>query len=261
MSKGVLFLVVLVLAFVGFIVTQAIKVGGRSRPTTVVAPETSSATTVSTEDGNLVRVRTSSLPPPPPKDYAAIDRAINESREPVTYIADVLRNRGGNIARWVDRSNNPITVWIQPRTTVKDFWPDYRNLARDAFYTWSAAGIPVRFLFIDDSSSAEVRVRWVFNFPDRAAGKTYWARDINWWILGADIELALHSQSGEAYDKEAVHAIAIHEVGHLIGLDHSSNAENVMAARVRTLVLSPMDLRTANLIYRLPPGPTKEAGK
>jgi hypothetical protein len=257
MNKGLLVVVAIAAAFIAFIVTQAVKVRGRSRPAnTAVSAETSAA--VATEDGNLVRVRTSSLPPPPPKNYAAIQQAINESRDPVTYIDDILATRGGNIARWVDRSNDPITVWIQPRTTVKDFWPDYKDMARNAFYTWSAAGIPLRFLFIDDSAKAEVRVRWVFNFPDRAAGKTFWARDINWWILGADIELALHSQQGEAYDKQAVHAIALHEVGHLIGLDHAQSQENVMAARVRTLQLSPMDLRTANLIYRLPPGPTKQ---
>jgi hypothetical protein len=259
-TKGVAILVAIVIAFAVFIGVQAGKVRSRAKQG-AVAQDTSAGTSVATEDGNLVRVRTSSLPPPPPKDFVAIARAINESREPATYIDDILRNRGGNIARWVDRSNDPITVWIQPRSTVKDFWPEYRNLARNAFYTWSSAGIPIRFLFIEDSAAAEVRVKWVFNFVDAAAGKTYWARDVNWWILGADIELALHSQAGEAYDRQAVHAIALHEVGHLIGLDHATNPENIMAARVRTLQLSPMDLRTANLVYRLPPGPTTEPGK
>jgi hypothetical protein len=259
MTKGIAVLVAIMIAFAVFIGVQAGKV--RSRRAAATATQDTSAALVTTADGNLVRVRTSSLPPPPPKDYAAIERAINESRDPVTYIDDILRNRGGNIARWVDRSNDPITVWVQPRSTVQDFWPEYRNLARDAFYAWSAAGLPLRFLFIEDSAAAEVRVKWVHNFVDAAAGKTFWARDVNWWILGADIELALHSQSGEAYDREAVRAIALHEVGHLIGLDHPATAESIMAARVKTLVISPMDLRTANLIYRLPPGSTKEPGK
>lgn len=210
-----------------------------------------------TQEGDLVRVRRSDLPPPPPRDFAAIQREIAGGRD-LTYLDQILAARGGHIARWVDRRNNPITVWIQRAPGIRDFWPDFPDRARDAFYAWSNAGIPVRFLFIADSAAAEVRVRWVDHFADQAAGKTYWARDVNWWILGADIELALHAASGEAYDRHAVHAIALHEVGHLIGLDHSPNPDDVMSPRVRAMQLSPADLRTANLIYRLPPGAVRD---
>jgi predicted Zn-dependent protease len=109
-------------------------------------------------------------------------------------------------------------------------------------------------MFIDDSTAAEVRVRWVDRFNDAAAGKTYWARDQNWWIVDADIELATHRSSGEAYDQQMVRTIALHEVGHLIGLDHSSNPDDIMSARVHVMGLSAADLRTAALIYKLPPG-------
>jgi heme exporter protein D len=256
-NKPLVALSAIVLALAVFVGVQARKQHLRNREVASVAQDTSPAI-IATEDGNLVRVSRSTLPPPPAKDWVAIDRAIAEGRDPVTYMDDILRQRGNNVARWVDRSDNPITVWIQPRSPVRDFWPEYRNMARDAFYAWSSAGIPLRFLFIEDSVNAEVRVRWVETFADQAAGKTYWARDVNWWILGADIELSLHSTAGEAYDKQAVHAIALHEVGHLIGLDHTPNQENIMAPRVRSMHLSPADLRTANLVYRLPPGSTQK---
>lgn len=241
-----------------FVLRTAREARQRSHP----QPADSAAAdlTLRTNEGDLVRVRQSSLPPPPARDYAAIERDLVAGRS-TTYINEILAERGGNVARWIDRRDEPITVWIQRSPAVRDFWPDYPDRVRDAFYTWSNAGIPVRFLFTDDSAAAEVHVRWVDRFPDLTAGKTYWVRDANWWILGADIELALHSASGEAYDRLAVHAIALHEIGHLIGLDHSSNPGNVMAARVHAMHLSPEDLRTANLIYRLPPGPVRAAGK
>ncbi len=199
------------------------------------------------------RVRRSTLPPPGPKDYDDIQRRIAAAR-PATFIDDILTARGGNIARWVDRRDDPIRVWVQPKTTVKDFFPEYRDRARDGFYTWSAAGVPLRFLFVEDSTAAEVRLRWVDHFADAAAGKTFWSRDQSWWIVDADVEIALHRSSGEKFDGIAVRTITLHEVGHVIGLDHSRNADDVMSARVHATALTAADLGTASLIYHLPPG-------
>ena len=49
-------------------------------------------------------------------------------------------------------------------------------------------------------------------------------------------------------------AIALHEIGHLLGLDHTGDQTNVMAARVRVRELSIADRATARLLYTLPPG-------
>lgn len=245
-----------VLTFVGFIAFQGTRTS-RARAAKPTAGEDTSATVLTTEEGDMVRVRRSTLAPPPPRDFAAIAQLITDGRT-VTYLDDILAARNGHVARWVDRRDDPVRVWVQPKPGVEDFWPDYPALAKDAFYTWSNAGIPVRFLFVDDSAGAEARLRWVDRFNDTAAGKTYWARDPNWWILGGDIEVALHSATGVAYDRDAVHAIALHEVGHLIGLDHSADQENIMAPRVHTKRLSPTDLRTAHLVYQLPPGSVRD---
>ena len=206
----------------------------------------------------LGRVRRSALLPPPPPDYVRTAGLIAEAKG-VTYLDEILVARAGHIARWEDRRDNPVTVWIQSRPGLADFWPDFRSRARDAFYTWAAAGVPMRFLFIDDSAAAEVRVRWVHSFSE-ASGKTYWARDQHWWIVDADIELAIHQPNGQALDGEAVRTIALHEVGHLIGLDHSANPDNIMSAHVHVTNLSAEDLRTASVIYRLPPGSVTPLG-
>ena len=217
------------------------------------APVEDTALASEPEGLGLSRLKRSALPPPPPRDYADIRARLVAARG-VTYMDEILAQRGNNVARWVDRRDNPITVWIQPKPQISGFWPEFRDRARDAFYTWATAGVPVKFLFIDDSTSAEVRVRWVDQFRDGPAGKTYWARDQNWWIVEADVELATHRPTGQAFDQQMIRTIAIHEVGHVIGLDHSSNPDDIMSPRVHVMGLSAADLRTAALVYKLPPG-------
>ncbi len=234
----------------GFVGVQIVRA---PRRITVETP----ASGGSHEEKDLSSVRSSSLPPPPPKNYAHIAQLLADARG-ATYMDAILAERGGNVARWVERRSNPITVWIQPTTTLRDFWPDFKARARDAFYTWASAGVPLRFLFVPDSDSAAVHVVWVDRFDDSAAGKTYWERDKNWWIVGANIEIALHRPSGEAYDQQMIRTIALHEVGHLIGLDHSPNPDDIMSAKVHVMALSAADLRTASLIYQLPPGAVKQ---
>jgi matrixin len=246
-------LAAVLLAVAAFVSVQVLRAPRRPKAAAAVA-DASPADAAGTGDAGLSSVRKSSLPPPPPRDYADIARRLAEGSS-VTYIDAILGARGGNIARWMARRENPITVWIQPRTTLGDFYPDFKDRARDAFYTWAAAGVPLRFLFVDDSAAAEVHLTWVDRFDDSAAGKTYWERDPNWWIVGANIEIALHRPTGEAYDQQMIRAISLHEVGHLIGLDHSPDLDDIMAPKVRVTTLSPADLRTAALIYELPPGP------
>ena len=131
-------------------------------------------------------------------------------------------------------------------------------LVRRAFAEWSSIGIPVTFTFVVDSAAADIRVAWVDRFDEPISGKTLWAHDDARWIVDAQIQLALRHQSGEALDSSSVRAIAMHEVGHLLGLDHTGDTTSIMAAKVRVKELSAADRATAHLLYRLPAGSVSE---
>jgi len=247
-------LAVIVAALATFVAVQISRVPPRPKPLT--AEQAADADEAAANEG-LSRFRRSQNPAPPKADFAAIARQLSDARGN-TYIDDILNARSGNNARWIDRRTIPIRVWVQPRSSLPGFWPEFRDRAADAFRAWGSASVPLRFAFVADSADAEVHVNWVGSLGGRAAGITYWARDQYWWITGADVQIALNTPAGKPYDAVEIRTIVQHEVGHVIGLDHSSNSENMMAPAVHVMQLSGEDLRTASLIYKLPPGPLLE---
>jgi hypothetical protein len=228
---------------------------GTLAPESVPRARDSETSTGEEASPGLVR---SSREPAPVRDLAEIRRRMLQN-EAGTYIGDILLARDSNIARWPDRTSRPLRVWIQPTDTAHDWNPANVPQVRDAFTTWQAAGSPVPFTFVSDSTSADVHVTWVDHFEEQISGKTMWARDENWWIVDANIAIALHHNHGSPLDSSAIRAIALHEIGHLLGLDHSADTTNIMTARVRVRDLSEADKATMRLVYALPPGSVREA--
>lgn len=187
-------------------------------------------------------------------DVAAESRRRLQQYASGTYISDVLIAHDSALARWQDRRGTPLHVWIQEAPPLADWNPDNAALVREAFIAWTEAGVPLNFTFVLDSASAEVRVTWIDRFNEQISGKTLWTHDDRWWIVGADILLALHHRAGEPLDATAIRAISLHEVGHLVGLDHTTDTTSIMAPRVHTRDLSAADRATVQLIYSLPPG-------
>ena len=171
-----------------------------------------------------------------------------------TYIGEMLAERDSSLARWHDRDGNPLAVWIQPRSTIAGWNAQYTDDVHAAFADWDALELPVRFTFTTDSASADVHVTFVDHFDEPISGRTRWARDDEWWITDADIALAVYHRDGPMLDDEAMHAMSLHEIGHLLGLDHTADPRSIMAPRVRVRALSAADRATVRLLYTLPPG-------
>jgi predicted Zn-dependent protease len=58
-------------------------------------------------------------------------------------------------------------------------------------------------------------------------------------------------------DQDAMRAMAMHEIGHLLGLDHTTDSLSIMAPKVRVRQLSAADRATVRLLYALPSGPLR----
>jgi predicted Zn-dependent protease len=171
-----------------------------------------------------------------------------------TYIGEMLAERDSSLARWPDRADNPLAVWVQPASDVVGWRDTYVGAVQHAFHEWDALHLPVRFTMTRDSAAADVHVTFVDHFDEPISGRTKWARDEDWWITNADIVLAVNHRDGPQLDDEAMHAMSLHEIGHLLGLDHTTDSTSIMAPRVRVRFLSAADRATVRLLYALPPG-------
>lgn len=164
-------------------------------------------------------------------------------------LADTLRM----VRRWPDRTMRPLRVWFDrdERASAESV-----RAIREAFGMWRAIGsgtIPVIYDFASDSAGADVVVRWVQQLPDGRAGRADIVFDSEGWIRSGTLTLAVGDEVG-GYRSEALYTIALHEIGHLLGLGHSDHADDVMYPETRIRELSARDRTTARLLYTLPPG-------
>jgi hypothetical protein len=181
-------------------------------------------------------------------------RAYVREHESDTYLPEILLARDSSLARWKARPR-PLAVWVQQRPDLEDWDEEYVNAVSEAFMAWDAVELQgLRFRMERDSTKADIEVSWVPKFNEQISGRTRWSRDENWWIVGGSIILAIHHQQGDRLDQSAMKAMALHEVGHLIGLDHTTNPGSIMAPRVRIRDLAPIDINTAKVLYSVGAG-------
>jgi hypothetical protein len=171
-----------------------------------------------------------------------------------TYMFEMLEDDSA-LVRWKERRNEPIRIWVDPSPRLADWNPRFAAAARDGIQRWEAANIPVRMAFVVDSSTADVRVRWVEQLDDKLLGVARTVRNQHYWIVRAEIIIALRSDVRDLLKVGEIQAIASHEAGHMLGLGHSNFGLDVMApGYYRQIEPSPADLMTMRLLYTIPAG-------
>ena len=182
---------------------------------------------------------------------SAILRRIGDAD---TYLSAMLVEMDSVLRRWSERRDEPLRVYF-PDGGPQGYMVAFRRAVQRAFVTWTHVGdVPVRFKFVRDPAGAEVEVGWIERFPERRTGQA----DVVWngdgWLVRADLTLATHTPQGWLLDDDAVYTVALHEIGHLLGLGHSDDPRDVMSSTTTVHDLTPRDRRTARLLYALPPG-------
>ncbi len=178
----------------------------------------------------------------------------------LTYLNDVVAaSSDSGLHRWDNRVARPVRVYLTA-ATVANFQPAFLDAVRSAFQAWEQAGVPVRFALDADSTSAEVRFLWRIQFEGERTGQTDLEWDADGRLTSGVVTLATFDPKGQPLTPDDLRVMAMHEIGHLIGLDHSHDPGDLMYAAPKVRELSPRDIATALLLYQLAPGTLRAGG-
>ena len=194
--------------------------------------------------------------PAPVRDLDDLRRQLRMG-ESGTYLTAMLKQLDSALYRWNDRLVDPLRVWIaaapgpEPDVQVRE--------VRSAFNEWASLGIPVRFTFVVQRGDADIVVNWIDRFTsDNRVGNTRWVHDQHLWMQpGTEITIATHYMQGQLIPTTLIRGVALHEIGHLLGMPHSPDTTDIMFPKMHSPQLSQADRATVRLLYSVPAGSVK----
>ena len=178
-----------------------------------------------------------------------------------TYLGDILAEQDSVLWRWPDRLRDAVRVYVEPASAAPGWHPQYPDAARSVFGEWSEAGFPLRFTFVLDSTTADLRIGWIDRFPPedgQRIGVTEREQTSAFEIARARITVATRDSGGRVLSPTVVAGILRHEVGHALGLNHANDPSSVMYREAATSEISPSDRATLRAIYLMPGGSLKD---
>ena len=224
----------------------------------------SSAPAVRTTSAALHSTLSGKAPPPLPTragdTLSTAERSeARQSLASVTgtvYFDTLFAETDSTLRRWPDSAYGSLTIALMGNGP-EGWRPEMSGFVRAAMQEWQGVVPGLRFVDLLDSTGTDIEVHWVPSLGGNRTGQA----DILWDQAGrihhVDVSLALLAPTGQPLSELGLRAVALHELGHALGLAHSPDSSDVLFPATRTADLSPRDIATIQMLYRLPAGQIK----
>ena len=219
------------------------------------APDSTQAALASVH-GDMSVATVKSATPAPARDMALIKALIAET--PGTYMADMLPDLDGHLVRWPDRRQEGLRIWVQTTTPIANWDERYAQMARDAFDDWGRdSELPLRFDFVLDSASSDIRIVWSDRFP-RCSASAWAPRGARRTNTAGWLPRRSRSRPTTARDtrfrRPPSRASSATKPATRLASGHSRDQRTKMFPTEMVSDIRAADRATLRLLYRLPPG-------